>query len=132
MITTIGNPLKMEPGNTDARRIVYDSALRLDDSETAAYALDGLAASDPEWAATGLFEIAVKLYNNDQIDEAMQALERVLAVDPDHARAHYLLGVAQFNTGKTDTAIAHLERFIELAPDDPDVAIARDLLKYAE
>ncbi len=123
--------LKLEPGNTDALRIVYDSALRLDDSETAAYALDGLAASDPEWAATGLFEIAVKLYNNDQIDEAMQALERVLAVDPDHARAHYLLGVAQFNTGKTDTAIGHLERFIELAPDDPDVAIARDLLKYA-
>jgi hypothetical protein len=29
-------------------------------------------------------------------------------------------------------ASEHLRRFIELAPDDPDAAIARDLLAYTE
>jgi tetratricopeptide (TPR) repeat protein len=121
----------LEPDNGDALRIAYDSALRLGDTEKAAIALDGLAVSDPEWAATGLYQLAVELYNNDQAEAAAQALERVLQADPDHARAHYLLGVAQFNTGQTETASEHLNRFLELAPDDPDAAIARDLLSYS-
>jgi len=122
----------LEPDNGDALRIAYDSALRLGDTEKAARALDGLAVSDPEWAATGLYQLAVELYNNGQTDEAAQALERVLQVKPDHARAHYLLGVALFNTGQTGPASEHLKKFIELAPDDPDAAIAKDLLAYAD
>jgi len=121
----------LEPDNGDALRIAYDSALRLGDTEKAAKALDGLAISDPEWAATGLFKLAAELYNKGQTEEAAQALERVLQADPDHARAHYLLGVAQFNTGQTETASEHLQRFLELAPEDPDAAIARDLLSYS-
>ena len=121
----------LEPDNGDALRIAYDSALRLGDTEKAATALDGLPISDPEWAATGLFKLAAELYNKGQTEEAAQALERVLQADPDHARAHYLLGVAQFNTGQTETASEHLQRFLELAPEDPDAAIARDLLSYS-
>ena len=122
----------LEPDNGEALRIAYDSALRLGDTEKAARALDGLAVSDPEWAATGLYQLAVELYNNNQAEAAAQALERVIQVDPDHAKAHYLLGVAQFNTGQTETATEHLQRFLELAPDDPDAAIAKDLLAYAD
>ena len=121
----------LEPDNGDALRITYDSALRLGNTEKAAKALDGLAVSDPEWAATGLFKLAAELYNKGQTEAAAQALERVLQADPDHARAHYLLGVAQFNTGQTETASEHLQRFLELAPEDPDAAIARDLLSYS-
>jgi len=122
----------LEPDNGDALRITYDSALRLGNTEKAAKALDGLAVSDPEWAATGLFKLAAELYNKGQTEAAAQALERVLQADPDHARAHYLLGVAQFNSGQTETASEHLQRFLELAPEDPDAAIARDLLAYAD
>jgi len=122
----------LEPANIDGLRIAYDSALRLGDTEKAAKALDGLAVSDPEWAATGLYQLALEFYNNGQADEAAQALERVLQVKPDNARAHYLLGVALFNTGQTEPASEHLQKFIELAPDDPDAAIAKDLLAYAD
>jgi Flp pilus assembly protein TadD len=65
-------------------------------------------------------------------DETAQALGRVLEVEPDHARAHYLLGTALFNTGQTELAADHLRRFVELAPDDPDVAIAEELLAYVQ
>lgn len=123
--------LALEPANSDALRIKYDAARRLGDTEKTAEALDGLAESDPEWASGGLYELAVELYNDDQTEAAVQALERVLAADPNHARAHYLLGVAQFNTGQTESATEHLKRFLELAPDDPDAAIAKDLLSYS-
>ncbi len=124
--------LALEPAHQEALGIVYESALRLNDPEKAAAALDGLAASDPQWAATGLFQIAVELFNSGRNDEAAQALERVLEVEPDHARAHYLLGTALFNTGQTELAADHLRRFVELAPDDPDVAIAEELLAYVK
>lgn len=124
--------VELQPDNAEALRIMYDSALRLNDPETAAKALDALAASDPQWAATGLYQIAVELYNNGQTNEAVQALERVLEVEPDHAHAHYLLGVALYNTGQEGPASDHLRRFIELAPDDPDAAVAKDLLAYAQ
>lgn len=126
------NVVALEPDNGDALKIAYDSALRLGESEAASRALDALAASDPEWATTGLFQQAVDLYNAGQSDEAVAALEKVLEVEPDHAKAHYMLGVALFNTGQTGPAADHLRRFIELAPDDPDVAIANDLLAYAD
>jgi len=126
------NVVALEPENNEALQIAYDAALRLGDTEAASRALDALAASDPEWATTGLFQQAVDMYNAGQTDDAVAALEKVLEVEPDHAKAHYMLGVALFNTGQTGPAADHLRRFIELAPDDPDVAIANDLLAYAD
>jgi tetratricopeptide (TPR) repeat protein len=124
--------MALEPDNVEVLRIAYDSARRLGNSEKAAAALDSLADVDPEWASTGLFELAVELFNAGQTLEAAQAFERVLKADPDNARAHYLLGVSLYNSGQTEGAATHLNRFIELAPDDPDAAIAKDLLKYAQ
>ncbi len=45
---------------------------------------------------------------------------------------NFLLGMALFNSGRADEGRAHLLRFIELAPDDPDVEIARGLLSYQQ
>ena len=52
----------------------------------------------------------------------------VLQVRPDAARAHFILGMASYQRGNFETARDHLERFVELAPDDPDAAVARDLV----
>jgi tetratricopeptide (TPR) repeat protein len=123
--------LVLEPENKEALQIAYDTALRLGQSEAASKALDQLVATDPEWATTGLFQQAVDLYNAGKTDDAVQALEKVLEVEPDHARAQYMIGVALFNSGETGPAAEHLRRFIELAPDDPDATIAKDLLAYA-
>jgi len=123
--------LALQPDNTEALQIAYDSALRVGQPEAASKALDQLVASDPQWATTGLFQQAVDLYNAGKTEDAVQALEKVLEVEPDHAKAHYMLGVALFNSGETGPAADHLRRFIELAPDDPDATIAKDLLAYA-
>ena len=99
----------------------------------AAEAEEALAIDPTDVRAMQLRFDAYRLAGNDvKAEEAAQALEKVLEVEPDHARAHYLLGVALFNTGQTGPASEHLRRFIELAPDDPDAVIAKDLLAYAE
>ena len=56
----------------------------------------------------------------------------MVKADPTLARAHFLLGMALFNTDRADEGLIHLKKFIELAPDDPDAEIARGLLSYQQ
>jgi tetratricopeptide (TPR) repeat protein len=102
------------------------------DQETAAAMLDRLVELDPEWMGTVLFDHAGTLFNANQPAAAAFELGYVVKAKPDLARAHFMLGMALFNTGKTKEGSEHLQKFIELAPDDPDVEIARGLMAYEQ
>ena len=51
-------------------------------------------------------------------------------VDPNNPRSHYYLALIYVNEGANEEAKGHLERFIQLAPDDPDAGTAGELLEY--
>lgn len=42
-----------------------------------------------------------------------------LYLEPSRSLAHYQLGVIEAGKGQNDAAIAHFEKFLELAPTDP-------------
>ena len=50
---------------------------------------------------------------------------------PDHAKANYLLGIALVGEDPAK-AKGLLEKFIALAPNDPDAATAKEMLQYLE
>lgn len=50
-----------------------------------------------------------------QLDEARFELRHVLRVDPNHAKAHYLLGVLE-SGNDTEQALEHFRRYLELVP----------------
>jgi len=122
--------LELEPDNTRALKIAFDGARLTGDAEAAGRALERLVELEPRWVATTLFEHAAQLFNDNQPAAAVLELEYVLKADPELAQAHYLLGVALINTGRTDEGRLHLQKFLELAPDDPDAEIALGLLSY--
>ena len=122
--------LEREPDNTRALKIAFDGARLVGDNEAAEQALDRLVEIDPQWVTTTLFEHAVKLFNDNQPEEAALELKSVLKVDPAHARANFVLGMSLLNSGHTDEGRGYLEKFIELAPDDPNAEIARGILSY--
>jgi tetratricopeptide (TPR) repeat protein len=124
--------LEREPDDTRALKIAFDGARLTGNNEAAAQALDRLIELEPQWVTTTLFEHAVKLFNNNQPEEAALELRSVLQADPDHARANYLLGMALFNSGRADEGRGYLEKFVGLTPDDPDAEIARGLLSYQQ
>jgi Tfp pilus assembly protein PilF len=70
------------------------------------------------------------MFNAGNMAGAQQALEQALQADPDLPKAHYTLGLAYANTGDSAKAKEHLQRFLELAPDDPDAATAKEMLDY--
>jgi Tfp pilus assembly protein PilF len=122
--------LKENPEDERALGIRYNAYLKLNDEEKVVESLVGLAAADPAMAAAGLFKLATLAFDADKTVKAKDRLGKVLAIDPNHPRAHYLLGLIQMREGATEESKAHLERFLQLAPNDPDAETAQKLLQY--
>jgi tetratricopeptide (TPR) repeat protein len=123
--------LKDDPGNADALRLRYNAALALNDPDLVVDALVDLAPVEPEAVKQNLWLLAMAAYDANDMDAAERRFKKVLQVDPTKAQAHYLLGLICLGRpdAKEETR-QHLERFLELAPDDPDAAAARDILDY--
>ena len=122
--------LKADPRNEPAIRVRYNAALKLGDKAMIVDSLMGLAAVDPATARDSLFKLATAAHNADDAVNAKAIFGKLLELDPNHARSHYYLGLILMREGANAEAKSHLERFLALAPNDPDAGTARDALKY--
>jgi Tfp pilus assembly protein PilF len=119
--------LALEPASPHGRRlgfIVHDAR---GDQEAAAKALDAYAEVDPARAAELLFKRAEVEFRNDETTAARTTLAKVLRIEPDHAGAHHILGLAYLKSD-AEAAARHLRRFLELAPEDPESAAVKEIL----
>jgi Tfp pilus assembly protein PilF len=121
--------LKTDPKNEQAIRVRYNAALALGDKAKLSDALVGLAAIEPAIARNGLLKLAFDAYDANDMAGARAGFEKVLEVDPNYPLAHYYLGVIEVGQGATAEAKAHLERFVQLAPNDAEAKSAREMLK---
>ena len=64
------------------------------------------------------FEQAVNAFGDDKLDEAIEHYQRALKIDPNYQDALHGLGMALFNRGRSDEAIATAQKLIELDKDD--------------
>lgn len=124
--------LARRPDDITALKVRYDASLALGDAAAAERFLDRLVAADPQWAAANLLDHAVKLFNDGHTDQATVVLNELLELQPDQPEAHYLLGLCLNSSGDAASAKRHLERFLELAPDHPQAASAREILSYLQ
>jgi tetratricopeptide (TPR) repeat protein len=122
--------LESDSRHEQALRIQYNAALQVGDEAKIADALVALAAIEPTTARDNLFKIAKKAFDGDDAGRAKETLLKVVALDPDHPRANYYLGVLFVREGAKSEARTHLQRFLRLAPNDPDAGTAKGLLGY--
>ncbi len=122
--------LKADPQNEQAIRIRYNAALKLGDKAMVVDALVGLSAVDRVMARDSLYKLAAAAFESDDTASAKATLGKILEIDPNHPRSHYLLGLILMREGVKPEAKSHLERFLSLAPDDPDAGTAREALRY--
>jgi predicted O-linked N-acetylglucosamine transferase (SPINDLY family) len=63
------------------------------------------------------FALAMELHRTGRSGEAAALYERILAVAPDYAQAHYNQGISLKALGRKDQAIAAFQRAVSLRPD---------------
>jgi len=67
------------------------------------------------------YNLGVAFTQANLSDEAIEAYEKALEIDPDMAEAHYNLGLIYEDIEpKYDKALAHYQRYLELATDPAD------------
>ena len=123
--------LAIDATDDRALRVRLDAYKGLGDKEKVKEATAALATADPKVAAIGFINEGVQLYNAGKMNEAKAPLEKALEIDPTAARAHYLLGIC-YSTEDKAKAREHFNKFLELAPDDPDAAAAKEMLQYVK
>ncbi len=64
------------------------------------------------------FEQAVNAFGDEKLDEAIGFYQKALQIDTSYQDALHGLGMALFNRGRLDEAIATPKKLIELAPAD--------------
>ena len=124
--------LALEPDNQLALQARYEALREEGPPEALAQAFEAFARIDPQTVANDEYERGVALFDQGKTREAIATFQRVLTLLPDHAPSHYRLGLSYISTDESDSARLHLERFIELAPENPEVSSAKEMLQYLE
>jgi tetratricopeptide (TPR) repeat protein len=122
--------IEVRPDNPDALTYRYQALLSMKDprAKEAKAAMEHAKASNSK--PGDAYNQGIVFYNANNIAEATKAFESVVQADPNHPRAHYMLGLCYANSGDLSKAKEHLQTFIRLAPKDKDAATAEEMLKY--
>lgn len=121
--------LKADPRNEKAIRVRYNACLALGDKARLIDSLVGLAAVEPKIARDGLLRLAFEAYDANDMALAKERFGKVLELDPNVPYAHYYLALIDIGQGASAEAKSHLERFLQIAPNDPEANAAREMLK---
>jgi Flp pilus assembly protein TadD len=67
----------------------------------------------------GLFNAASALTNKRQFDEALRTWRKVVEINPEDGKAHFIFGYSLSESGLLDEAVAEYRQACALSPDDP-------------
>lgn len=130
-IASADEVLRLNAEDETALRIRYDAFRALGDEEQTAAALSALAAANPEILARQAYKRGYELFQANQLDAAMAEFKTVISIDAaSFPRAHYYMGLCHVNKDQKDQARTHLQKFLDLAPDDDEAAVAKQMLGF--
>ena len=89
-----------------------------------------LAEAKPEVVTDEMYQHAEVLYGEFEYAGSKALLEIVIGTAPDFSPAYLQLGLTCNALQDVACAVQAFEKFLELAPDDPEAATAQSLLDY--
>jgi tetratricopeptide (TPR) repeat protein len=76
-----------------------------------------------------LLNVGIKLYNEKEFNGAIERFDRVVKENPDLATAYYYRGLTFLALNKTAEAKADFQKLLDLEPNHPNAADAREFIK---
>jgi tetratricopeptide (TPR) repeat protein len=116
------------PGEDQVKIAIARACIDLKKYDEAQANLDAsrqINPANPEvYLYSGKLDVARKNFQG-----ALPALEKAISLDPKNAYAHYFAGIAYSNTGRPDKMAEQFQQFLKLAPNAPEAAQVRSLLR---
>ena len=78
------------------------------------------------------YQLGLSYYFDKKWSKGKEAFDAAIQADPTFAHAYYYRGRAWKEMGRTDEMMLDMERFLELAGDSREAAIARSLLRAGQ
>ncbi len=78
------------------------------------------------------YSLGARLFRDKEYEPAVAAFTHALAIEPELANAERSLAASLEQLGRDEEAIAHLERYLELAPTARDAEAIREQLKNSK
>ncbi len=114
---------ELAPENTEALIALAGIKTRSNDFAGAEQIFRKLAEKDPENAYRMFFNVGASIWNaKGDMNNAIAALQKSVDLKPDFAKSRKFLGDCLLNVGKLAEARAQYEKFVELAPNDPQTS----------
>jgi Tfp pilus assembly protein PilF len=85
-----------------------------------------ISSEDPEV----FYSLGICYWNMQDYTNALEAFKKAIKSKEDYADAHYQLGLTYLNQNKLDEALPAFEKFVQLAPDDPKVQNAINIINF--
>ncbi|MCP5059304.1 MAG: tetratricopeptide repeat protein [bacterium] len=108
--------LSTDPGQPEANYRLGTALLRTGQASPAVWPLHRAAASEAYAVPAGL-ALALTLQEQNQREEALEAANRVLEVEPDNERALMIRVQVSLATAHPEEALADTDRLLEISPD---------------
>jgi len=124
------NLVRLQPDNVDAIGTAYFAELLLGDVDRLIPSARRLAEVNPTVVSNEMLQHARVLFDDNLLAGSRSLLEIIIEQEPELAAAYFQLGLTCNMLGDVECTRQALERFLALAPDDPDAATAQSLLDY--
>ena len=126
--STLEKLLKIDPASVPVRLGLANLAFKDNRSDDAITLLDQAPKTDKAFAVT-YYNIAASRFNNGEVPAAIATAKKGIALDPDLAPLHRLLGLAYIRSGENALAIEALEKVLKLVPSGPEAEEDRKMLE---
>jgi Tfp pilus assembly protein PilF len=128
LVQALRKVIEIDPANDVAFTQLLEIYLR-QRKEDEVKALLAIAPDSVKNDANVQFNIGVQSWNRGNAEAASVAFARAVELDPKLPDAHRQLGYCEVNLGQLDKAVSELQRYLELAPQAPDAAEVKELIK---
>ena len=126
-LKTLEDTLAITPDDQDTLKLLV-TLLMAEGREADAKVYQARITDEFKLDPNSLLNLGIQKFNAGNVDEALTYFERVVGENPDLADGYYYRGLAYLNKNRTAEAKADFQKLIDLNPNHPRAAEAKDFL----